>query len=70
MRHQQHKVALKQSGASAEATAWLNVVRDDAKSLEGILPHVSVNLADDEGETLLLCACRCVHALAPLAALP
>jgi hypothetical protein len=46
----------------AEAAAWLSIARDDAKMLSGVLPHVSVNLADDDGETLLLCACRCASA--------
>ena len=53
----QLKVSSTQSGVGAEATAWLSVVRDDAQSLAGVLPHLSINLADDDGETLLLCAC-------------
>ena len=60
----QLKVSPTQSGAGAEATAWLSVVRDDAQSLAGVLPHLSINLADDDGETLLLCACRCANTLA------
>ena len=50
-----------QSGESAEATAWLSVARDDAVMLTSALMHVPVNLADEDGETLLLCACRCAH---------
>jgi hypothetical protein len=48
-----------QSGESAEATAWLSVARDDAAMLASALMHAPVNLADEDGETLLLCACRC-----------
>ncbi len=48
-------------GESAEATAWLSVARDDAAMLASALMHVPVNLADEDGETLLLCACRCAN---------
>lgn len=47
-----------QSVESAEATAWLGIARDDVQMLAGALTRASVNLADEDGETLLLCACR------------
>jgi hypothetical protein len=49
---------LAQSKENAEATAWLSIARDDAQALASVLPHLSINLADEDGETLLLCACR------------
>ena len=45
---------------SAEAAAWLSVARDDAHALAYALPHLSINVADEDGDTLLLCACRFV----------
>lgn len=47
-----------QSVESAEATAWLGIARDDVQMLAGALTRASVDLADEDGETLLLCACR------------
>ena len=44
----------------AEAAAWLSVARDDPHTLASALPHLSINVADEDGETLLLCACRFV----------
>ncbi len=51
-------MARSQSAESAEAAAWLSVVRDDENMLAGALTRVSVDLADEDGDTLLLCACR------------
>jgi hypothetical protein len=42
----------------AEAAAWLSVARDDPHTLASALPHLSINVTDEDGETLLLCACR------------
>jgi hypothetical protein len=47
-----------QSVESAEATAWLGIARDDVQMLAGALTRASIDLADEDGETLLLCACR------------
>jgi hypothetical protein len=54
----QQAMARSQSAESAEAAAWLSVVRDDENMLAGALTRVSVDLADEDGDTLLLCACR------------
>lgn len=61
-----HQAATKsQSGESAEAIAWLSVVRDDEKMLASALMHVSIDTVNEDGETLLLCACRSAAPRAP-----
>jgi hypothetical protein len=55
----QHNTTTLHSGEAAEAAAWLSVARDDVQMLMSALSRVPVNLADEDGETLLLCACRC-----------
>ncbi len=60
----QHNAPALQSGEIAETAAWLGVARDDVPMLVSALSRVPVNLADEDGETLLLCACRCALLLA------